>query len=133
MARTTGTYEASEVAGESVRAFVPHPLPPSQPKIRIPGALAAGWFPPWNGLSMPPRQNGKNVLYRGRNPPVTSTEACFGPYHSSKDRSQRPGTALAPPACGGHRYAKSEQADVFDLDGFSLSLPDRWSGIGRPL
>lgn len=41
MARTTGTYEATEVAGESVRAFIPHPLPPSQPKISISGDLAA--------------------------------------------------------------------------------------------
>jgi Fic family protein len=40
MTRTTGTYEATKAAGESVRAFIPHALPPSRPKIRISGDLA---------------------------------------------------------------------------------------------
>lgn len=40
MARTTGTYERSTVAGESVAAFVPHPLPPSEPPLDLVGELA---------------------------------------------------------------------------------------------
>lgn len=31
--RTTGTYEISTTLGESVRAFVPHPLPPTKPTL----------------------------------------------------------------------------------------------------
>ena len=40
MARTTGRYMTSTVAGESVRAFVPYPLPPARPALRIGGPLA---------------------------------------------------------------------------------------------
>jgi len=40
MARITGTYESSTVAGEAVRAFVPHRLPPSGPALKVTGALA---------------------------------------------------------------------------------------------
>lgn len=40
MARTTGRYENTAVGGEAVAAFVPHPLPPCDPPIRITGALA---------------------------------------------------------------------------------------------
>lgn len=35
MARQTGTYRASSTAGETVRAFVPHPLPPVDPPLSI--------------------------------------------------------------------------------------------------
>lgn len=40
MARRTGTYSATTVAGEKVRAFIPHPLPPGRPELRIDGDLA---------------------------------------------------------------------------------------------
>jgi Fic family protein len=40
MARTTGTYRTTAVGGEKVRAFVPHPLPPKRPSLRIEGELA---------------------------------------------------------------------------------------------
>jgi hypothetical protein len=33
MTRTTGTYAISTTLGESVRAFVPHPLPPVEPAL----------------------------------------------------------------------------------------------------
>jgi len=33
--RITGTYESSTVAGEEVRAFIPHPLPPSDPPLEL--------------------------------------------------------------------------------------------------
>ena len=33
MKRTTGTYTISTTQGEPVRAFVPHPLPPSNPEL----------------------------------------------------------------------------------------------------
>ena len=33
MTRTTGTYSISTTLGESVRAFVPHALPPSDPDL----------------------------------------------------------------------------------------------------
>ena len=33
MTRTTGTYAISTTLGESVRAFVPHPLPPANPAV----------------------------------------------------------------------------------------------------
>ena len=33
MTRSTGTYSISTTLGESVRAFVPHPLPPSDPTL----------------------------------------------------------------------------------------------------
>lgn len=42
MTRKTGTYEVTSVAGENVKAFLPHPLPPSLPPIRIKGVLADG-------------------------------------------------------------------------------------------
>ncbi len=41
MGRLTGNYETTSVAGENVRAFIPHPLPPSRPKLKITGELAA--------------------------------------------------------------------------------------------
>jgi Fic family protein len=37
--RTTGTYETTIVAGESVHAFLPSPLPPSDPPIALTGPL----------------------------------------------------------------------------------------------
>jgi len=40
MARTTGTYERSTIAGESVAAFVPHPLPLKEPPLDLSGDLA---------------------------------------------------------------------------------------------
>lgn len=40
MARTTGTYSTTEAAGEKVRAFVPHSLPPKRPVLRVRGELA---------------------------------------------------------------------------------------------
>ena len=40
MKRSTGTYRTTEVAGEKVRAFVPHPLPPRNPRLGLTGALA---------------------------------------------------------------------------------------------
>ena len=33
MIRTTGTYAISTTLGESVRAFVPYPLPPADPAL----------------------------------------------------------------------------------------------------
>ncbi len=33
MTRTTGTYSISTTLGESVRSFVPHALPPSDPAL----------------------------------------------------------------------------------------------------
>jgi Fic family protein len=38
--RETGRYESTSVAGEAVRAFVPHALPPTEPPIRVEGPLA---------------------------------------------------------------------------------------------
>lgn len=35
MARNTGKYETTTVAGESVKAFIPNPLPPKRPKLNI--------------------------------------------------------------------------------------------------
>lgn len=35
MARKTGTYETTTVGGESVKAFLPYPLPPARPKLHI--------------------------------------------------------------------------------------------------
>lgn len=40
MARTTGTYERSSVAGEVVDAFIPQPLPPANPPVVLDGELA---------------------------------------------------------------------------------------------
>lgn len=37
---TTGRYEITSVAGEQVRAFIPHPLPPAHPPLVIEGTLA---------------------------------------------------------------------------------------------
>jgi Fic family protein len=39
MKRTTGRYETATVAGEEVRAFVPHPLPPKKPVLQIDSAM----------------------------------------------------------------------------------------------
>ena len=41
MARITGTYRTTLVEQEKVRAFIPHPLPPANPPLRIEGELAA--------------------------------------------------------------------------------------------
>lgn len=38
--RTTGTHESSSVAGEAVRAFIPHALPPTKPALKMTGDLA---------------------------------------------------------------------------------------------
>ena len=40
MARTTGTYQTTEVGGEPVKAFVPNPLPPCDPPLVVEGGLA---------------------------------------------------------------------------------------------
>jgi Fic family protein len=40
MTRATGTFRVLSVAGEAVRAFVPRPLPPATPPLRIDGDLA---------------------------------------------------------------------------------------------
>ena len=40
MPRQTGTYRISTSHGETVRAFVPHPLPPAAPPLVIEGVLA---------------------------------------------------------------------------------------------
>lgn len=40
MTRQTGTYRTSTTHGETVKAFVPHPLPPSDPPLVIEGDLA---------------------------------------------------------------------------------------------
>lgn len=40
MTRSTGQYQTSNVGGETVRAFVPHPLPPTQPELALEGTLA---------------------------------------------------------------------------------------------
>lgn len=41
MKRSTGQYQTSNVGGETVRAFVPHPLPPTQPALALEGSLAS--------------------------------------------------------------------------------------------
>lgn len=41
MVRKTGKYFTKEVAGETVKAFVPFPLPPARPALRIENSLAA--------------------------------------------------------------------------------------------
>jgi Fic family protein len=41
MPRTTGTYETTSVAGENVRAFIPHPLPPARPALKLAEDLAS--------------------------------------------------------------------------------------------
>jgi Fic family protein len=40
MARSTGSYESTSAAGETVQAFVPDPLPPVRPKLALTGRLA---------------------------------------------------------------------------------------------
>ena len=40
MARTVGTYEQTSTAGETVNAFVPAPLPPSNPPLDMNADLA---------------------------------------------------------------------------------------------
>jgi Fic family protein len=39
MARITGTFSRTIIGGEEVRAFIPHPLPPRRPILRIEGEL----------------------------------------------------------------------------------------------
>ena len=39
MARTTGKYEKTTVAGEEVRAFIPYPLPPRRPALQMDPAM----------------------------------------------------------------------------------------------
>lgn len=39
MPRSTGTYRQQTVGGETIRAFVPHPLPPANPPLVIEGEL----------------------------------------------------------------------------------------------
>jgi Fic family protein len=39
MKRTTGSYRNTVLGGETVRAFIPHPLPPSDPLLRLTGRL----------------------------------------------------------------------------------------------
>ena len=41
MARVTGRYHTTTAGGETVRAFVPHPLPPARPELTLDGRLAA--------------------------------------------------------------------------------------------
>lgn len=41
MRRVTGHYRAQVAEGETVRAFVPHPLPPRRPVLRVEGPLLA--------------------------------------------------------------------------------------------
>ena len=41
MARSTGVYETTSAGGENVKAFIPHPLPPARPKIKLDGEVAA--------------------------------------------------------------------------------------------
>jgi len=40
MARNTGTYRTTVVGDEKVKAFIPYPLPPANPALRIEGELA---------------------------------------------------------------------------------------------
>ena len=40
MTRTTGSYRTTIVGDEKVRSFIPHPLPPKRPVLRIEGELA---------------------------------------------------------------------------------------------
>ena len=35
MGRITGTYEKTTIAGEEIRSFIPHPLPPSEPPLAL--------------------------------------------------------------------------------------------------
>jgi Fic family protein len=38
--RQTGRYRITEAHGETVRAFIPHPLPPAKPKLAVDGEIA---------------------------------------------------------------------------------------------
>ncbi|MCB1151459.1 Fic family protein [bacterium] len=40
MPRIAGSYETTSVAGEAVQAFIPHPLPPTKPALKLSGDLA---------------------------------------------------------------------------------------------
>ncbi len=40
MTRKTGVYHTTVAGGEKIRAFIPHPLPPKNPVLRIEGELA---------------------------------------------------------------------------------------------
>lgn len=40
MTRETGTYRSTTFGDETVRAFVPHPLPPRKPELQVEGRLA---------------------------------------------------------------------------------------------
>lgn len=40
MGRTTGIYRVTSAGGENVQAFIPHPLPPRDPALKIEGELA---------------------------------------------------------------------------------------------
>lgn len=39
MKRITGSYKTTTIVGEAVRAFIPHPLPPQKPVLRVDGKL----------------------------------------------------------------------------------------------
>ena len=41
MRRITGRYQVTKAGGETVRAFIPHPLPPSRPALALDGESAA--------------------------------------------------------------------------------------------
>jgi len=45
--RATGTYATSTTLGESVRAFVPHPLPPAEPTLS-PAGFVVRDFRQWD-------------------------------------------------------------------------------------
>lgn len=42
MPRVTGIYESTSAAGETIQAFIPHPLPPAKPALKATGSLARG-------------------------------------------------------------------------------------------
>ena len=63
--RRTGAYVASTVTGETVRAFVPRPLPP-QPALRLDDGGATASTPPWSrsaGSTHRPAAAGRLFLY----------------------------------------------------------------------
>ena len=41
MTRATGQHRTTNLGGEEVRAFVPHPLPPVRPELLLEGNLAS--------------------------------------------------------------------------------------------
>ncbi len=41
MPRQTGQYRVTSVHGEQIRAFIPHPLPPARPPLKVEGQIAA--------------------------------------------------------------------------------------------